>query len=120
MDVRRKFKGFNLAFEDIYLVGAYHPFFFKLADEKRSGVKNSSFSNTNRFGLPEVLFCVFDGSTEAGLISVMLLLSLCCVYLVLYILFPHSRKLFVYWELNFTPYNSSTSNQGEKDMVLSF
>jgi hypothetical protein len=50
----RKFKWFDLAFEDFYLLAAYHP------------MKNKGcFSGTNRLGLPDVSFCFFEDSADA-------------------------------------------------------
>jgi len=47
LNVRRKFKGVDLEFQDFYLLRAYHP-----------TKDNDCFSGKNRFGLPDVLFSV--------------------------------------------------------------
>ncbi len=61
LDVRRKFKGFDLAFEGFYLLGAYHP-----------TKNNGCFSGTNRLGLPDETFRFTGGSANAENINIVI------------------------------------------------
>jgi len=59
LDVLRGFKGFDLVFEDLYLLSAYLPVFEEIDDDVPSGEKDrkrTACQTRNGFGLPDQLY----------------------------------------------------------------
>ena len=65
-DVRRKSKGFDLVFQDLYLLGVYCPVFGKIRGWKTKQGKKSDFSDTQQVRTTRCTLLFFWGGSKVN------------------------------------------------------